>query len=131
MKMIKRSLSYSRFFFFTAIVVVLSACGGSDGDGNEFLTSEFLNKLIVSGSEGSQTVNNKNRTDLTITGISNTVSIETDLRKLVVSGGNNLLNFTDNISVGSCTVSGSDNSVVRSGSLTMNCKVTGAGNVGF
>jgi len=124
--MTSKSLKY---FLITTFLITLSGCGGGEGD--KFISSEELNKMLVSGSESVETVNNKNRTDLTITGTNNTVNIETNLRNLDISGNNNLLNFSDNIAVGSCAVSGNDNSVVLSGSLTMTCTVTGAGNIGF
>jgi hypothetical protein len=127
----KQVLDFLKKIFTVLFVINLVACGGGEDKDDKFLTSEFLNQVLVSSSDSSEIVNSSNRTDLTITGLNNTIEIETDLRNLVISGGNNLLNFSENIDVQSCIVSGSDNSLVTSGNLTIDCNVTGAGNIGF
>jgi len=127
--MLNRNGVLSKYFLIATCASVLSACSGGDND--NFLSGESVVSVNVAGSAGSETVDNTSKTDLTISGANNTVNIESDLRKLIVSGGNNILNFSDEIVVDSCTVTGSDNSVIRAGALTMECSDSGAGNIGF
>ena len=77
------------------------------------------------------TVNNTEKTNLTISGVGNTINIETNLGTLNLTGGNNLLIFAANISVDSCNISGNDNTAQRSGALTMSCHDNGLGNMEF
>lgn len=129
--MFKQNKDIMKSLLIAFLIFNLVGCGGSDGQGGEFLSSERLNIVLVSSSGSSETINSSNRTDLTITGLNNTIDIETDLRELVISGSNNLLNFSDNIAVQSCTVSGDDNSALMAGSVNMSCNITGSGNTGF
>jgi uncharacterized protein YccT (UPF0319 family) len=87
--------------------------------------------LAITGRGQQVTVNNTNKTNLTISGVANTINIESNLGTLNLSGGNNLLAFAANITVDSCNISGNDNIVQKSGPLTMTCNDNGLGNVGF
>jgi len=86
---------------------------------------------LVNGSGETLSVNNDNATDLTITGANNTVNIESDLGQLLVNGSKNLLNFSTNITIQTCIVSGSDNTAQTPESTILVCEVFGSGNIGF
>lgn len=120
-----RSLILSVFCF------VLYACGGGSSESNEDKSHASTEEKVVSGVGGTVTVNSSKKTHLVVSGVRNTVNIKSDLASLVISGMNNLLIFSDKITVDSCTVSGSDNTAQQAGSLTMTCTGSGIGNSGF
>jgi len=111
---------------------LIHACGGGDESGIQWFTSSSkIEQISVSGVGESSVVNSQRKVSLTIDGINNTVSIQSNITELTVSGTNNLLNFADGVEINSCSISGSDNLAKREGALIMSCQVTGAGNTGF
>ena len=127
--MFKRNADMLKPTMLVFSIASLIGCGGSGN--SEPLISERIDTVIISGSGGSSTINSSNRTDLTISGLNNTIEIETDLRNLVISGSNNLLNFEDGVAIQACTLSGSDNTATISGNASINCNDTGSANMGF
>lgn len=121
---------------YKSVVVILHAfllisCGsGSD--------AEEVTSLIqfIEHDEQTTYVNNSERFDFTslfltevITGA--IVYVQSDLDKLIISGSNNILYFSEGVSVSGCEVRGNDNTAVTPDGLTLNCEVTGLGNTGF
>lgn len=77
------------------------------------------------------TINNIEKTDLTISGANHTVNVESDIGNLFITGSNSIVRFAANVTVDTCTVGGSDNTAERSENVTLNCTVGGVGNIGF
>jgi len=94
-------------------------------------TVETPGVVTVNGTGETVVVNSDVKTELSILGTNHTVNIETDLTNLLVSGSNNLLIFSDNVSVESCVISGSDNTAQKSDSVSITCEDNGSGNSGF
>lgn len=107
-------------------LLTLIGCGGGGG-----ASSNSNETRAVSGSGGTITINSSNKTDLSISGLGNTINIESDLGSLAVSGLNNLLIFSDNIVVDSCALSGSDNMAQKGTDVIISCIDSGLGNSGF
>lgn len=115
------------------LCLYLAACGGdSNNEGSSGSNIENKNDiLVVSGIGQIVTVNSDNKTDLTINGAENIINVETNLGDFELLGRNNLVNFSANITVDSCTVLGSDNTGQKAGSIMMSCNNLGRGNSGF
>jgi hypothetical protein len=110
-------------------ITVIVSCGG--GGSSSPISSQTINVVSISGVGGTTTVNRSGLTDLDLSGTNNTVNVETDIRNIDISGVNNLINFADGVEVENCEISGSDNSAIAAGELTINCSDSGVGNSGF
>jgi len=118
-----------KFLSIIPLVVFLSSCGGGGGGGGS--DGNANDTVAVSGVGQTITVNSVDKTDLDISGIGNTINIETDLGALTLSGEDNVLNFASGIVVDSCAVSGTGNTAQKAGPVTMTCDDSGVGNTGF
>ena len=90
-----------------------------------------IDLFTIAGTGRTETVDSSNNTDLTISGAGNTINVETDLGTLILGGSNNIIVFSDNVSIDSCAVSGSDNTAEKPDSVNLSCDVSGSGNIGF
>ncbi|WP_045827162.1 DUF3060 domain-containing protein [Teredinibacter turnerae] len=114
--------------------LLLSACGGSS-DSNDFDndTANIDTSQTITATGATLSINNTGDTVLNIVGSENTITIESKLSELHISGRNNLLIFVGSTSIDTCTITGKDNSSEDStGTPTsLGCAVTGTGNTGF
>ena len=112
--------------------VDVSTEGTTGADVNTGTSDSTGNVLeVITGFGETVTVINEITTDLTVSGSGHTVNIESNIGILTLTGANNLLNFSPDITVETCSVTGSDNTAQTDDSLTLDCEVSGSGNIGF
>lgn len=117
------------------LLVSLAACGGgagsisplaggSSGTGSQtqIQTIDIVTTGITTDISYSEPVN------LSISGIANTVNIDSDIANLTLEGMNNILIFGDGVSVDQCVVPGSDNTLQKPAAMNLSCNFIGPGN---
>jgi hypothetical protein len=122
-------MKYNTIILFILLISLIISCSSSNDDPTSASESH-----TVSGVGRVVTVNSTNKTHLTISGRDNTIYIESNLGNLIVSGVNNLLTFSDDISVDRCIVSGENNiaqNAQNNDTVIMSCVIGGVGNSGF
>lgn len=111
------------------LATVFSGCGGSSsGTSND---SDPNDTKTVSGTDGSVTISSENTTDLSVSGINNTIYIESNIGILNISGIGNLFYFSSGVEVEQCNVSGTDNFAEKEPNVSLNCSGSGIENIGF
>jgi len=110
---------------------LISACGSSDDAEEVSSLTQFIEP-----DESITYVDNSDRFDFTslfftesVIGV--TVYVQSDLDKLKISGSNNILHFSEGVSVSGCEVIGNDNTAITPDGFSLNCSVSGIGNNGF
>ncbi|QUX97417.1 hypothetical protein C0J08_19330 [Marinomonas sp. CT5] len=114
--------------FATLITTSLLTGCASQNVGN---SNEDVDTYDISGISSTATIHSKLTTDVNISGMEHIVNIETDVRNLHISGLNNTIHFADGVVVEKCTLSGSDNVAVKTGTVKIYCINSGTDNKGF
>lgn len=95
------------------------------------LTDEEIAAVVISGNGQVETINNDQITDIAINGSNHTITIESNVGTLAVNSNNSNIQFSANVTVDICSVSGSDNTAELAENVTLDCAVAGPGNTGF
>jgi hypothetical protein len=119
-----------------ALLTLLTACGGSGGDSDDDreptgIINDDTSSLSITGSNHTATVNSINEKAISITGDNNTVYIQTPIESLDILGSENTIEISNGVTIGECSVTGSDNHASKPSQMSINCDITGSNNKGF
>lgn len=116
-------------FILVCLVAMVAGCGGGGGGSS----APACKTVDISSLGAVQNLTIAEPTNVTISGMNNTVNIEgaSNICTLNVSGMGNLIHFNSPVSITTCTISGMDNTFEKPTAMALSCTDGGLGNTFF